>query len=185
GGAMTTLSMPCRMLRGLVAVVVVVLQQPAGAALSHFGSRVVNDAGAAVVGAGVQVTAIETPTVLASLFADAAGTMPLADPLTTDGIGAYEFYVASGSYDIAISSATFATTLVGVGIVDPGVPHVQVGNDATAPITLVESSDPAVGGNAALLLERRRADGSRVAGPWSLHVNQGSDDTPGRHIEMR
>lgn len=50
---------------------------------------------------------------LASLFSDAAGTTPLANPLMTDGAGFLTFYAAVGEYWINISANTF---LVSVGV---------------------------------------------------------------------
>lgn len=47
----------------------------------------------------------------AALFADAAGTIPLANPLPTDGAGVLTFYAAAGDYWIHIDTESFDVTL--------------------------------------------------------------------------
>lgn len=55
----------------------------------------------------------ELSNVHASLFADQAGTIPLPNPLSTDGGGLLTFWAAPGNYWVYIDSETFA---VSVGI---------------------------------------------------------------------
>lgn len=50
-------------------------------------------------------------TIPAALFADAAGTIPLANPLTTNGAGLLTFYAAAGRYWVHIDSETFEIEL--------------------------------------------------------------------------
>lgn len=47
----------------------------------------------------VYLTGTTTP---ATLFNDAAGTIPLANPLITDGFGRFYFHAPDGRYDIAV-----------------------------------------------------------------------------------
>ncbi len=47
----------------------------------------------------------------ASLFSDAAGTIPLPNPLPTDGVGLLTFYVAPGTYWIHIDTESFEVTI--------------------------------------------------------------------------
>lgn len=55
----------------------------------------------------------ELSNVHASLFADQAGTIPLPNPLSTDGGGLLTFWAAPGNYWVYIDSETFA---ISVGI---------------------------------------------------------------------
>lgn len=55
----------------------------------------------------------------ASLFSDSAGTTPIANPVTTDTTGYYEFYVADGHYTIQITGGGLrADTTSDVAIYD-------------------------------------------------------------------
>jgi len=62
--------------------------------------------GQAIVGASVQVNIAGTGT-KASLFSDAAGTISLGNPVTTNSDGEYAFYAANGRYDIVLSANGF------------------------------------------------------------------------------
>lgn len=63
--------------------------------------------------------AVNTPAVVfpinsnapASLFSDAAGTIPLPNPLPTDAFGVLTFYAAAGSYWIHIDTESFDVTI--------------------------------------------------------------------------
>jgi hypothetical protein len=46
------------------------------------------------------VTTTTPPSPLASLFSDSAGTVPLANPVVTDGFGNFFFYAATASYTL-------------------------------------------------------------------------------------
>jgi hypothetical protein len=49
--------------------------------------------------------------VLAPLYADAAGTMPIANPVTTDNVGAVAFYVEAGEYWLHSDTEAFQTSI--------------------------------------------------------------------------
>jgi lysophospholipase L1-like esterase len=75
--------------------------------------------GRAVRGASVRVTTYPAD-VLATLYADSGAVTPLANPLTTDGAGYYEFYIADGHYTIRVDGAGLAEQVVqDVVIYDP------------------------------------------------------------------
>src|SRR5262249_48881992 len=105
----------------------------------------------------------------------------LSNPLPVDpNNGRYAFYVAPGSYNITASVGTMVLyTLVNVPIVDPRKAHATVGSNFEPPLTLAESATATTNGNAAIILERLPSDGTRIYGPWLLHVNKGpsSDGT--------
>lgn len=44
------------------------------------------------------------PTPLASIYSDAAGTIPITQPMITDGFGHCDFYVAVGTYTIVVAN---------------------------------------------------------------------------------
>jgi hypothetical protein len=143
--------------------------------LSPYEGQVVNDQGAAVAGATISVSPADAPATLAPLF-DASGARK-PNPFTADATGRYSFWAPTGSYNIAITASGFSTTLVNVPVVDRRVAHTAGGSNAQ--LTLVESSATTTSGNAALAIERLRADGSRVYGPWSLHVDKGPEGRTG------
>jgi len=66
----------------------------------------INNAGLGQACQGVLIYVLTQPantitlTPLASLFSDSSGTVPLANPVTSDGNGNYFFYVASGTYTL-------------------------------------------------------------------------------------
>jgi hypothetical protein len=138
---------------------------------SAYDGQVVNDQGNAVANATIAVAATSAPGTLAAIFDLDGAAKP--NPFSANAEGHYSFSAAPGDYNIAISAPGFSTALVGVGVADPSGPHAIAGDDDQAPLTLVESDTVATAGNAALALERRRSDGTPLAGPWSLHVNQG------------
>jgi hypothetical protein len=75
--------------------------------------------GRAVRGASVRVTTYPAD-VLATLYADSGAVTPLANPLTTDGAGYYEFYIADGHYTIRVDGAGLAEQVIqDVVIYDP------------------------------------------------------------------
>ena len=145
---------------------------------SAYDGQALNDQGAVLPGATIRVVQATAPTTLASIFE--TNGAPKANPFTADAQGRYAFMAAAGDYDITVTASGFSATLVNVPVVDPGAPHVIGGDDGRAPLTLVEASAPATAGNAALVLERRRSDGTSIAGPWSLHVNAGPTSDPAR-----
>ncbi len=66
--------------------------------------------GQAVAGAQIYVctqpanSAFVPPSPLALIFSDAAGQMPLAQPVSTDGFGHYSYYALSGFYTEVVSN---------------------------------------------------------------------------------
>src|SRR5262249_21289750 len=142
--------------------------------LSQYQNQVVATNGSAVAGAQITVTRLEAPTPPVPLFADAEGATTPPNPLTSDANGFYSFFVPAGTYHLSVASATYNTTLVGVGIADPRKPHTVTGSDEKSPLTMVASAMPASSGNAVLTTERLNTDGSRRYGPWSLYVNNGA-----------
>lgn len=57
--------------------------------------------------------------ILAPLFADLAGTIPLANPLTTDGTGSISFFIEAGEYWLHADSEAFQVS-IGLPVVTPG-----------------------------------------------------------------
>jgi hypothetical protein len=144
--------------------------------LSPYQGQVVDDSGAAVAGATIRVTATNAPATTALIFH--ANGMLKANPFTADAEGRFVFHAQSGSYNIQITGPGFSRTLVDVAVADRRAAHTVTGSNAQPPLRLVESSAVTAAGNAALVLERRRADGSLVYGPWSLHANKGAASRP-------
>lgn len=75
--------------------------------------------GRAVRAASVRITTYPADT-LATIYADSGGVTPLANPLTTDGSGYYEFYIADGHYTIRVDGPGLAEKVIqDVVIYDP------------------------------------------------------------------
>jgi hypothetical protein len=144
--------------------------------VSSYQGQVVGDDGAAVAGASIRVSPLSAPAALATLY-DADGVR-MPNPFLAGADGRYFFRTFSGSYNVGITAPGFSRTLVNVAVVDPRQAHAVTGSNAEPPLTLVESSAVTAAGNAALVLERRRPDGTRVYAPWSLHVNKGQASRP-------
>lgn len=85
----------------------------------------------AVVGATITVN--HAGGSAATLYSDSAGTILLANPVTTDARGAYSFYVADGHYDL-IFQGTLLTTLAVTDLT------IADGGTTAAPIVNVEDS---------------------------------------------
>jgi hypothetical protein len=75
----------------------------------HRIEHVLRSTGAAVQGAVVTVFQPGTTTE-ASIFSDAALSIPLANPLTTDANGRYAYYIADGLYDETVTYGTITAT---------------------------------------------------------------------------
>lgn len=65
------------------------------------------DVGPAVPGAAIYVCSQPAnitvpPSPLASLFADSLGTIPITQPITTDGFGHYSYYTLPGFYTLIV-----------------------------------------------------------------------------------
>lgn len=79
---------------------------------------VIDSAGNPVSGASVTVKHVGTGT-SATLYSD-EGTTTIANPVTTDSLGRFAFYVADGDYDLEIvKSGVINVTVPDVSMVDP------------------------------------------------------------------
>ena len=76
--------------------------------MKRFGDSVINQSGKPVSGASVTVYLTGTST-LASLYSD-DGVTACSNPVTTDSLGAFYFFLADGRYDILISGGSPAIT---------------------------------------------------------------------------
>jgi hypothetical protein len=110
-------------------------------ALTRVQNSVLNGVSRPVPGAKVAVltqpatTSTQPGSPLASIFLDPAGTQPATNPVLTDGLGNYSFYVAPGVYTLQI---------YGNGVVTSNNPNQLVIPDVQAPL-LVQSSTATVG----------------------------------------
>lgn len=87
--------------------------------MQKFIDDVTDLAGNAIVGATVTVT-IASSGALATLYADSAGTTPIANPITTSATGGFEFHAANGRYNIAVSKIGMPTQNAnGILLYDP------------------------------------------------------------------
>lgn len=76
--------------------------------MQRYTDFVTNQNGVPVVGASI--TVYQNGTLLtATLFSDAAGTVPLANPVSSDTLGGFWFYAADGRYDLVISGSGIST----------------------------------------------------------------------------
>ncbi len=109
-------------------MVVAACATTAGAQGSRKDDVVFNAQGRPMAGASVRVCTSEATgqpcTPLALIYSDAALTQALANPLSADGLGNYNFYAAPGRYEIEIS---------GPGIVTKQIPNVILPSDPTTP----------------------------------------------------
>src|SRR5580704_13637815 len=137
------------------------------------GSRkddiVFNTRGVPLAGATVRVCAMPAsgqPCVpLALIYSDAGLTQALANPTTTDGLGNYFFYAASGKYEIEIS---------GPGITTKQLPNVVLPNDPSSPTFsgAVSAFSLSLGGNLTVS-GNTTVVGSLASGTLTLN-NQGT-----------
>ncbi len=86
-------------------------------ALAQFSDRFWFPSGVLAVGVAARVFPLSS-NVLAPLFADADGTIPLANPLTTDGTGSVTFWAEAAEYWLHIDTETFRIN-VGLPEVNP------------------------------------------------------------------
>lgn len=87
-------------MKNLLALLLFLLAGPA-LALGPYSNVVLDEAGNGVAAVNVTVYLADTVT-LASLYSD-NGTTPIANPLTTDYAGRFEFWAANGLYDVCYS----------------------------------------------------------------------------------
>ncbi len=122
-----------RFLRALDTVMGTVLLLSIGITTGHAqGSRkddiVFNAQGRPMAGAAVRVCASgatgQPCTPLAQVYSDSALTQALANPLSSDGLGNYNFYAAPGRYMIELS---------GPGIITKQIPNVILPSDPSSP----------------------------------------------------
>lgn len=79
--------------------------------MKKYFETVANSNGTPVNGASITVLNFNTGTA-SSIFSDAAGTIALSNPLTTNSLGYFEFYAADGRYSLSISGAGLTTRLI-------------------------------------------------------------------------
>src|SRR5580700_121294 len=114
----------------LCATLFVATATPAAAQGSRKDDVVFSPTGRPMAGASVAICTEPATTTaapcspLASLYSDSALTQPLANPLSTDGLGNYFFYAAPGKYTIQI---------YGPGITTRVLPDVILPSDPSAP----------------------------------------------------
>jgi hypothetical protein len=114
----------------LCATLFVATATPAAAQGSRKDDVVFGPTGRPMAGASVAICTEPATTTaapcspLASLYSDSALTQPLANPLSTDGLGNYFFYAAPGKYTIQI---------YGPGITTRVLPDVILPSDPSAP----------------------------------------------------
>lgn len=75
--------------------------------MQKYFDAVLSSDGSPVTGVNVTVKLSGTNT-LATLFSDAAGTVPLTNPVVTDTRGIFQFYAADGRYDLTFSATGFS-----------------------------------------------------------------------------
>jgi hypothetical protein len=74
----------------------------------------------------------------ASLFADAAGTIPLSNPVFTDSTGYFEFYAASGHYILTLSGHGIGTRVINDILLEDPTINLAVGGSTPAPGTVLD-----------------------------------------------
>lgn len=88
----------------------------------------------------------ENSNTFASLFADAAGTIPLANPTATDGSGILTFWAEAGDYWVHLDSESFSTAIgmsqtqaaLSTGIASGGRISVNAGNPLAVDISALD-----------------------------------------------
>lgn len=104
--------------------------------LTRVQDFVLNAVSRPVPGASVAVltqpanTTTQPGSPLAQIFQDAAGTIPAANPLTTDGLGNYSFYISPGTYTLQI---------YGNGIYSSTTPEQIVTTDFVVPFAALKN----------------------------------------------
>jgi hypothetical protein len=91
--------------------------------MQKYFDSVADTSGKPVNGAKVQVYNYGTTTA-SSIFADAAGTVTLVNPVTTDTTGYFEFYAADGHYSLSISGTNIGGKVISdILLEDPTNPN--------------------------------------------------------------
>ena len=108
--------------------------------MRKYHNQVIDQYGNPVAGASVYVYLAGTST-LATLWADEGKTTTLNNPLTTDSLGRFAFYVDNGDYDLhVVKTGVVDWWDYDVTIVDPKDKVNKAGDTMTGPLTL--SGDP-------------------------------------------
>ena len=90
--------------------------------IGQCSDQVVNESSIPLSGAVVQV--LTTSMVAATIYSDAGGLIPLANPVTTDGSGNFTFYAATGQYILTISYSGNITSYIPV-FLGPGQQYLK------------------------------------------------------------
>jgi hypothetical protein len=112
--------------------------------------------------------------VLAPLYADAAGTMPIANPVTTDNVGAVAFYVEAGEYWLHSDTEAFQTS---IGLPPPVSPaaFAALQSDVSALQAAMATAQSDINATEQLALELRQVTlSSGIAAGGDIRVNAGS-----------
>jgi len=79
--------------------------------MQKYTNNVLDSRGAPIVGASIGVQTY-VGSFLATIYADPAGTIPLANPMLTDANGMYSFYAVNGRYTVIIDAAGYNTVTI-------------------------------------------------------------------------
>src|SRR5579864_8691485 len=156
-------------LAALAAITVAISAASAFAQGSRKDDVVFNAQGRPMAGATVRVctsAATGQPcSPLASVYSDAGLTQALANPLSADGLGNYNFYAAPGRYEIEISGPSITTKQL-PNVVLPNDPSSPTFSGAVSAFSLSLGGNLTVSGNTTVL-------GSLASGTLTLN-NQGT-----------
>jgi hypothetical protein len=135
--------------------------------------------GAPIAGAQITVTNEQSGTA-ATIYQDAAGTMPIGNPFSADASGYFEFFAQAGRYTVAVSGMQSSYDIADVVLVDPTGPQTICSSPTQAALTTVQvgadgtycidgPDDPwARYSTTALRFERRATDGTLDDASWLL-----------------
>ena len=112
----------------------------------------------------------------ATIFSDAAGATPRANPFVADAMGYYEFFAESGQYEVRISLSAGCgleiDRISGIVLVDAGGPQAVCSNADGPAVTVAQPAAdwPVYPGysTASLRFERRSPTGQSLDAPWFL-----------------
>ena len=113
--------------------------------MKKYFDTVANANGSPVSGALVTVLNFGTATP-STIFSDAAGTVSLANPITTNSRGFFEFYAADGRYSLSITGAGFpAVSVTDILLDDPADANTVVINGGSVNGTPIGGTTPSTG----------------------------------------